>query len=588
MTGRVELARDLLPHDLDELLREPRFRSGLIETPKKGTYFVLFNCGGGSQLGSNPTLRRALAGVTRSQDFVWGALGRFALPATGLLPPGILGHDAGRRRALLPREAAQHLLREAGLTLPVRLKAAVHPILQDRFRALTSALFGVWREIGIEVSVVTATMADYLEGQKHPVADILVGRWIADYDDPDDFTFGLFHSKNGHWKAFYSSEEADRILEEARVESRAAHREALYRKFEQLLLDEAVLIPLFHEIDYRIAAPSVRGVALSSTPPFVSYGEISKAPCGEGASRGTRRRSHHRADPGSSGTLDPSLADTNEQAETVGNIFETLTRNIEGGKIVPWLASEIDSEEGGTRFRFRLRRGVRFHDGRSPHGARRPLLFRADSPEREEPEPLAPFAHPRRVGAPERQVERARGPEDRLSLRVRHRAGKAGVVLPGHALVCRPLDRAGGHQPPRRPLEPGMRRHRTLPRRPLRARQAPRAGAEPRLLARRVTRGRRPRLPLRHLARGDQEGVPGRAALDRLGPPSCRRRELRHDPRFASGYRESPRLSTYFVAFNSGRGPLADGAIRRRITKESTRRRSSGGRWASSPFRRAG
>ena len=134
-------------------------------------------------------------------------------------------------------------------------------------------------------------MAEYLEGQKHPVADIQVGRWIADYDDPDDFTFGLFHSKNGHWKAFYSSEEADRILEEARVESRAAHREALYRKFEQLLLDEAVLIPLFHEIDYRIAAPNVRGVMLSSTPPFVSYAEIGKARVFGGASRRSRRRS---------------------------------------------------------------------------------------------------------------------------------------------------------------------------------------------------------------------------------------------------------------------------------------------------------
>ena len=116
--GRVELARDLLPHDLDELLREPRFRAGLVETPKKGTYFALFNCGSGSQLGSNPALRRALAGVTRSQDFVWGALGRFALPATGLLPPGILGHDAGRRRALLPREAARRSPSRGGTDAP--------------------------------------------------------------------------------------------------------------------------------------------------------------------------------------------------------------------------------------------------------------------------------------------------------------------------------------------------------------------------------------------------------------------------------------------------------------------------------------
>ena len=108
---------------------------------------------------------------------MWGALGRFALPATGLLPPGILGHDAGRRRALLPKDAAERILREAGATAPLRLKAAVHPILQDRFRALASALFGVWREIGIEVSIVTSTWPNQ-RAKKGPVTDILFGRWI--------------------------------------------------------------------------------------------------------------------------------------------------------------------------------------------------------------------------------------------------------------------------------------------------------------------------------------------------------------------------------------------------------------------------
>ena len=107
-TGEIELARDLSPQDLEAILREPRLRAGLVETPKKGTYFALFNSK--SALGGNVALRRALAGVTRSQDFVWAALGRFAVPATGILPPGILGHDAGRRRPLLPRDEALALL----------------------------------------------------------------------------------------------------------------------------------------------------------------------------------------------------------------------------------------------------------------------------------------------------------------------------------------------------------------------------------------------------------------------------------------------------------------------------------------------
>ncbi|HQQ77762.1 MAG TPA: ABC transporter substrate-binding protein [Thermoanaerobaculia bacterium] len=363
-TGEIELARDLSPQDLDAILREPRLRAGLVETPKKGTYFALFNSK--SKLGGNVALRRALAGVTRSQDFVWAALGRFAVPATGILPPGILGHDAGRRRPLMARDEALALLEGAGLMPPITLTAAVHPILRDRHKALTAALFAIWEELGIEVRVTTTDMKSYLEAQAAATVDLLISRWMADYEDPDDFTFNLFRSGVGYFRSFFSSDETDRLAEEARIESRPAIREGLYRKLEGLLLDSPVVIPLFHEVDYRIAGPGVRGVALRSSPPFVNYPEIGK----------TEAPAAHAAPEWGGGVVhvpiggvvtefDPATMAILEQAETMPLVFETLTRDLEGGRVVPWLASEVIPEEGGARFRFRLRRGVRFHDGRA-------------------------------------------------------------------------------------------------------------------------------------------------------------------------------------------------------------------------------
>ena len=90
--------------------------------------------------------------------------------------------------------------------------------------------------------------------------DLLIGRWNADYDDPDNFTHTLFHSATGALRNYFSSPEADQILEEARAESRPAVRETLYRRFEGLLLESAALVPLFHDIDYRVASSRVRGL----------------------------------------------------------------------------------------------------------------------------------------------------------------------------------------------------------------------------------------------------------------------------------------------------------------------------------------
>ena len=207
-----------------------------------------------------------------------GRRGRFALPATGLLPPGVLGHDPGRRHPHISREKAVELVRSAGLALPLKLKAAVHPILQNQYAGLTRALFQVWAEIGVEVEVVTKAMAEFIEAW-HEAQDIdmWIGRWIADYDDPDNFTFTLLNSRNGRLRSYFSSPEADAILDEARAESRPAARESLYRKFEHSLTESAAVIPLFHDVDYRIGSPALRGLVLHSSAPYVNYAELGKA-----------------------------------------------------------------------------------------------------------------------------------------------------------------------------------------------------------------------------------------------------------------------------------------------------------------------
>jgi len=365
-SGRFDLASNLLPKDLEEILQDPQFRAGVVEVPKKNIYFVLFNSK--SEISKVDEIHKALCGVVRIDDLVRGALGRFAQPATGLLPPGILGHDPGRRRHPLSRDEAFALLESSKPATTIRLKAAVHPIFQDRYQSLTKTLFKTWADLGVEVSIETPSMASYQAVYQEPGGsdgfDLLIGRWNADYDDPDNFTYFLFHSRAGLYK-FYSSEEIDKLMEEARVESDPAARVRLYRKIESLLMETGYVLPLFYDIDYRVASPKVRKLALRSRSPFVNYAELGKAETAEAV---VPRRSAGGLISVPMGTrlltLDPSATGTLQQAEVLPNIFETLTRQTEAAGITQWLASDIDSEDGGRRFRIRLRKDIRFHDGR--------------------------------------------------------------------------------------------------------------------------------------------------------------------------------------------------------------------------------
>jgi ABC-type transport system substrate-binding protein/serine/threonine protein kinase len=567
-SGDIDIARDLLPQDLEATLRDPRFRAGLVETPTKNTYFAIFRTSGPSA--PPHALRSALAGAARTQEFVWGALGRFALPATGFIPPGIFGHDAGRRQPHLSREKAIELVRSTGLPTPVRLRAAVHPIFQKQYAALTDALLRLWSEIGVEVEVATSSMPEFLDAwSANSDIDLFIGRWIADYDDPDNFTHSLFHSETGRLRAYFCSPEMDRLLVEARTETRSGPREALYRRIEHSLIDEAIVLPLFHDVDYRIAHPRIRGVELHSTAPYLNYSELGKSasaaePAVESALQGGVL---HVPIQGVVRSLDPSLTATIEQADVLPSLFETLTWAEAGTRIIPWLASEIHVENDGARFRFRLQPGVRFHNGRrmtsrdvrysferllgnsasasrwmlgTIQGAQRiidgqttdlagfhivsPTEFYVDMDE-----PVAFF--PAMVS----YTATAILPEGTREIGNSAREGAIGTGAfrivsfePGRRLE---LERNPQYWRSGRPRADGVIFH---------------FGSAPESIR--------------------EEFLAGRLSLARdLLPADAE--AFRHDPRFASGYRESPRLTTYFVVLNGHRGIFSDVELRRRLAR---------------------
>ena len=361
-SGKIDVASYLLPEDMDQILQDRQLRASLLEVTKKSSYYILFNTN--TVLGTNQNLRRALTGVVRTDDLVRSTLGRFAQPADGFIPPGILGHDPARRRIPITVEEAKKLIEESGVLSPIALTACVHVILQDQYASLTKMLFKAWEEIGVQVRIVTTTMATYQEKAASPgEIQLYIGRWVADYGDPDNFTYALFHSGYGEFRNYYNSQEMDQLIEQARLEGNPAIREKAYHKIENLLMERGILLPLFHEIDYRVAGPRVRKMTLRSTPPYVNYSQVGKQESAAGTQKqfggilqiplwGTLR------------SLNPTYAGTAVESEVIPNVFESLTREAEGSRVIPWLASEFHAEEGGKRFRFRLREDVRFHNGK--------------------------------------------------------------------------------------------------------------------------------------------------------------------------------------------------------------------------------
>lgn len=562
--GTVDLVRDLPAPVLEELMLDPQLRPGLVEALKRNTYFVIFNQQGPST--ASAAIRRILASTIRPQDVVWRTLGRLAQPANGLLPPGILGHNAGRRLPFLGRDEARRLLATEALGSPPMLRVVVHPAFRERYASLERALFGEWRALGFEVEVVGSDIETQISARRDSTGiDLLLSRWAPDYDDPDNFARGIFHSESGAYRRFYCDPELDRRLEQARRTEGSHARRRLYRAIEGRLLADHAILPLFHEVDYRLAGPGVRGVRHLGSPPYVAYSEIVKqAP-------ETSRSSPSLATPplripvaSRLVGLEPELSIFAEAGQVIPNLFETLTRVEEGARIAPHLAEELEIEDDGRRLRLRLRRDVRFHDGRQ-FGARDvrysfERLLRSPYPG------VASFLLPIR-GA--REFRRGHSLEleglrvlDRhaLSIELDEPSGIFPAMLsnPMTAIVPEGSEQFVGHW--RRGLV-GTGPYRVVHFEP---------GRRVELEAHPDSWGRAPRnrrlvfelgVSTEAMALGMREG---RWALATgLRPTDVE--SLRQEGEFAAGFREGPAFSTFFLVLNARRGPFSDIRLRRAL-----------------------
>ena len=178
--------------------------------------------------------------------------------AEGLLPPGMPGYSESLRGAPYDPEAARQLLAESrhANDFPETVFSAVD--VDGEPTELVQFLVAAWQEeLGVDVQVELIERDVYYYSLENVVGNLWHGGWVADYPDPENFLDLLLHSHIFEGK--YVNERFDSLIETARTERDREARLRMYGEAEQLLVDEAGIMPLFHIKDYVLVRPRVQG-----------------------------------------------------------------------------------------------------------------------------------------------------------------------------------------------------------------------------------------------------------------------------------------------------------------------------------------
>ncbi|HSE26338.1 MAG TPA: ABC transporter substrate-binding protein, partial [Pyrinomonadaceae bacterium] len=266
--GRFSLASDLLPADAEALRREPEYASGYHEIPNLMTYYAVFNCHRGPL--KDKRLRQRLARSINVANIVRQTLGRLAVPAQGLIPPGLLGHDS----AYTSRVTTTSVTSTSETHDEIELTAAVNPVFFGEYAALAREIARSAAEQKVRIRVVNKTMEEWIEAVSQGTVDLVLGRWGADYPDADTFV-NILLTKNGLLGKLCGSTEVDRLIARGRTETVPTVRHGIYRQVEEIIVRDSLLLPLFHEQSYRFSRPEVHGVSLSYGSITVDYSSLS-------------------------------------------------------------------------------------------------------------------------------------------------------------------------------------------------------------------------------------------------------------------------------------------------------------------------
>lgn len=211
-------------------------------------------------------VRQAIAHAIDRQrlaDVVWQ---RRMVAARGILPPGMPGYRPELQGLAYDPELARRKLGEsryktrADVPTIVLHTSGTGGSMPPTISAIVAMLES---NLGLEVEVQQTPWQQFLVDLNERRYGFFSSGWIADYADPENFLDILFHSRSSDNHMAYANAEVDRLLERARVEADRDRRLALYQQAEDIILQEAAWVPLWHGRDFVLTKPYVKGAVYS-------------------------------------------------------------------------------------------------------------------------------------------------------------------------------------------------------------------------------------------------------------------------------------------------------------------------------------
>jgi oligopeptide transport system substrate-binding protein len=247
----------LPPPEMDRARQ--RHAGEYLSVPWLSTIFVAFDA---SRLPFDDVrVRRAFVLATDRQTLGDVIRRGYVFPATGgLIPPEMPGHSVGIGLPYDPQQA-RRLMAEAGYP-DGRGFSVADALTPHEHESLSKHLQAQWQEnLGVEITWQPMEHGAFVERLCREPPSMFLGRWVADYPDPDNF----LRVGPAIWLPGWKNTTYTGLVEEARRSMDQEVRMDLYKRADKLLVEDAAIMPLNYVRLHLLIKPWVKKHPTSAT-----------------------------------------------------------------------------------------------------------------------------------------------------------------------------------------------------------------------------------------------------------------------------------------------------------------------------------
>jgi ABC-type transport system substrate-binding protein len=263
-TGRLDVL--LIPSsEYQRYTTDPMWRDHVYGRTGLNTYYLGFNCT--KPPFTDVRVRKAVNMAIDRQQMLNTLLEKRGVLATGPVPPElwknkVLSRALQRQGYVYDPAKARELIREAGAEgTTIKIYITADPEILDIVEVIQSFL----AKVGLRAEIVQLDWSALKEAVNEGKPDAYWLSWWADYPDPENFLYPLFHSASigsGGNRSRCIDPESDRLIEAAQGTVDEKERFRLYRQVEDRIIQNAPWAFMWHKADYFVVQPWVKDFKL--------------------------------------------------------------------------------------------------------------------------------------------------------------------------------------------------------------------------------------------------------------------------------------------------------------------------------------